>query len=346
MLPPTSVLIPPALRISPASVVVVVFPLEPVIATIGPGRCRAASSISPMTGSPAPRACTSGGASTGTPGLTTIRSWPRNVRSPWPPVSTVMPWSSRIGISSRSWSGDLVSETVTRAPRSLRNRAAATPDLPSPTTRTRLSLRSTGVSFTTETWKQAEKRGRLFPLDLCSHGRFSSQFQSGQGEQREDQRRDPEADDHFRFRPSQQLEMVMDGRHLENSFLAELVTCNLQNDGEGFDHEDSPDKGQQQLLLDHDSDRADGAAQGEASNIAHKDFRGMGVVPQESDGRAHHGTAENRQFADLRHTLQFEVGGEGSVPADIGQDRQRTGGDHGASDGEAVQSVGEVDGIA
>ena len=77
--------------ISPARVVVVVLPFDPVMATIGPGRNCAASSISPITFSPSARACTSGGASTGTPGLTTIRSCPRKVRSPWPPVSTAIP---------------------------------------------------------------------------------------------------------------------------------------------------------------------------------------------------------------------------------------------------------------
>ena len=63
---------PPAATISPANVVVVVFPFEPVMATIFPGKNSAASSISPMTVSPRARACTSDGASTGTPGLTTI----------------------------------------------------------------------------------------------------------------------------------------------------------------------------------------------------------------------------------------------------------------------------------
>ena len=82
---------PPAATISPASVVVVVLPFEPVMATMFPGRNCDASSISPITGSPSARACTSGGESTGTPGLTTIRSCPRNVRSPCPPVSTAMP---------------------------------------------------------------------------------------------------------------------------------------------------------------------------------------------------------------------------------------------------------------
>ena len=91
MLPPTNAGKPAAVMISPASVVVVVFPFDPVMATIGPGRNRAASSISPITLSPMSSACTNDGASTGTPGLTTIRSCPRNVRSPCPPVSTVMP---------------------------------------------------------------------------------------------------------------------------------------------------------------------------------------------------------------------------------------------------------------
>ena len=53
MLPPTSALRPPAEMISPASVVVVVLPLEPVMATMWPFRNRAASSTSPITGMPA-----------------------------------------------------------------------------------------------------------------------------------------------------------------------------------------------------------------------------------------------------------------------------------------------------
>ena len=46
--------------ISPVSVVVVVLPLEPVMATIFPWRKRAVNSISPMTGMPRRRACCSG----------------------------------------------------------------------------------------------------------------------------------------------------------------------------------------------------------------------------------------------------------------------------------------------
>ena len=52
MLPPTRVGNPASSRISPTSVVVVVLPLEPVMARILPLRKRAASSSSPMIGQP------------------------------------------------------------------------------------------------------------------------------------------------------------------------------------------------------------------------------------------------------------------------------------------------------
>src|SRR5215475_9062991 len=207
MLPPTATGRPPAARISPASVVVVVLPFDPVMATIGPERFWAASSISPITDSPRERACTSGAASTGTPGLTTIRSCPRNVRSPWPPVSTAMPWSRSRGISSRSWSGDFVSETVTRAPRAFRNSADATPDLPSPTTSTRLSLTSTEIQFLPQSHRDTEKtawallRASLSPWWIA----FLPQLQGREREQSKDQRCDPEAHDHLRLRPTQKF---------------------------------------------------------------------------------------------------------------------------------------------
>ena len=175
MLPPTTLESPPAARISPANVVVVVFPLEPVMATIFPGKNSAASSISPITFSPKARACTSGGASTGTPGLTTMRSCPRNVRSPCPPVSTAIPWSSSAGISFLSSSCGLVSETVTRAPRAFRKSADATPDFPRPTTSTRLLERS--INFISpQSHRDAEKTmpktisRRGFSVTLCLCG--------------------------------------------------------------------------------------------------------------------------------------------------------------------------------
>ena len=74
MLPPTKVENPLPLKISPVSVVVVVLPLVPVIATIGAEMNMLASSISLMISRRCERARRRGLISIGTPGLTTMRS--------------------------------------------------------------------------------------------------------------------------------------------------------------------------------------------------------------------------------------------------------------------------------
>src|SRR4029077_16057887 len=101
-------------------------------------------------------------------------SCPRKVRSPWPPVSTVIPCSSRSRISSRSSASGLLSDTVTRAPRDFKKSAEATPDLPRPTTSTRLLLRSIRFNW-------------FFKLRITNHKwqiPLSSQFQRRQRKQR------------------------------------------------------------------------------------------------------------------------------------------------------------------
>ena len=88
--------------------------------------------------------------------------------------------------------------------------------------------------------------------------------------------------------------MMVDGRHLENSFLAQLVGAHLQDHGERLDYENASDERQEQLLLDHDGHRADRAAERQRADIAHEYFGRMRVVPEKSDGGADHGSAENR----------------------------------------------------
>ena len=106
-----------------------------------------------------------------------------------------------------------------------------------------------------------------------------------------------------------------------------------------------PMKGQQEFLANDDGDRADGAAEGERADVAHEDFGGVSVVPEKADGGADHGSAEDGQFADEGHALQFEVVGKDDVAADVGEHGERAGGDDGAADGESVEAVGEVDGV-
>ena len=135
------------------------------------------------------------------------------------------------------------------------------------------------------------------------------------------------------------------GAILKIRFFAQLVAAHLEHDRDRLKDEDAADEGQQQLLADDDGHGADGAAQGERTHVAHEDLSGVGVVPEKADGSADHGSAEDGQFADLGHVLQFEVVGKDDVAADVGEHGQRGGGDDGAADGEAVEAVGEVDGV-
>ena len=116
--------------------------------------------------------------------------------------------------------------------------------------------------------------------------------------------------------------------------------------GQRLDDEYPANEGQQQLLLDDDRDRADGAAERERADIAHKNLRRMRVIPEKSDGRANHGTAEDGHLRDLWHLRELEVIGENGVPADIRQYGKGAGGDNGTADRQAIEAVCKVDGIA
>ena len=72
----------------------------------------------------------------------------------------------------------------------------------------------------------------------------------------------------------------------------------------------------------------------------------MRVVPEKADRCAYHGAAENRQLSHLWHTLQFQVGSKGSVTADISQHCQGAGGYHRAPNGQTIQAIGEIHGVA
>src|SRR5580692_9626020 len=201
--------------ISPTSAVVVVLPLEPVIASVLPFRNRAANSSSRITGNPKLFPCASSGVFNGTPGLTTLRSCLRKVSRPWPPVSTMMPSSSSAGMSLASASALRTSETVTCAPRLRRNNAAARPDLPSPTTRTFFPFSSII---------------RTYPFGACDSSILHRKHQCA----------DPEPGNHFGLAPAQLFEVVMQRRHLKDTLsIAQLVAAHLQNHRQRFQQENA-----------------------------------------------------------------------------------------------------------
>src|SRR6202521_5340459 len=175
---------------------------------------------------------------------------------------------------------------------------------------------------------------------------LSSQFQGSQCKQRKYQRRNPEAHDHLRLRPAQQFEVMVNRRHLENALLTQLVGTNLQDHRKRLDNENAANERQQQFLLDHDGYGTNRAAQRQRSDSAHEHFRRMRVVPQKSNRGTNHGSAEDSKLTDLRHALQFEVGCKSRVPAEVGENRERSGRNHRAANSEPVKTVGKIDGVA
>src|ERR1700733_6342642 len=244
-----------------------------------------------------PNFCTwiSSGVSSGTPGLTTIRSCRRKVSRPCPPASTAMPSSMRGGISFASASALRTSDTVTWAPWRRRNSAAATPALPRPTPSTFFPF----ISMQTRGAGQVIVPRRLYPL---------SQLQCSECKECKHQRENPEARDHFRLRPPQQFEVMVQGRHAEDALAAaQLVAAHLQDDRHRLEIKDPADERQQQLLLDDHSDRGQRAAQRQRAHISHEDLRRMCVVPEKANARARHGPGKDGDFTHQRHTLQLKI---------------------------------------
>src|SRR5689334_660754 len=102
---------------------------------------------------------------------------------------------SKTAMPSGSWSSGLRSVARTLAPSRTSNSADAIPDFFMPTTRA------------------------LVPFNS-----MSSQLKRAEREQRQDQTRNPEARNNFRLRPPDLLEMMMQGRHLENPLSPQLET--------------------------------------------------------------------------------------------------------------------------
>src|SRR6266446_7443194 len=256
---------PAFLKMCSINEVVVVLPFEPVMPIKRPCRKRSASSTSLQIVMPLGRAVCSKDASAGTPGLGTIRSCSRNVFSRWPPNSSFTP-AARSGASASPISfSDRVSVAVTFAARAAQKSEVATPVLASPTTSTRLPRNSNGFA--------------IYLAKPLNKNALLPQLQGRQCKQRKNQRCDPKPHDDFRFAPTQQLEMVMNGRHAKNALAAQLERTHLQDHGERLDHENAANEKEKDFLLDDDGDHAQGPAQRERAHVAHENLRGMRVVP-------------------------------------------------------------------
>src|SRR5215510_1287704 len=117
-----------------------------------------------------------------------------------------------------SFTVDRVSVNTTRAPLRASNSAAATPLLAAPTTTTR---RPSTVNDSLRT--------------------PSPQLQRRETEQRKDDGDDEKARDHLGLAPSNELEVVMQRRHLEHALAGELERGDLDDHRHPLEHEDAAD---------------------------------------------------------------------------------------------------------
>ena len=76
--------------------------------------------------------------------------------------------------------------------------------------------------------------------------------------------------------------MVVDGGHEEDAFASEFEAEYLEDDRKGFDDEDETDEQEQYLTFAEDGEVGDDAAYGEAAGVAHEEFGGVAVVPEEA----------------------------------------------------------------
>ena len=112
---------------------------------------------------------------------------------------------------------------------------------------------------------------------------------------------------------------MMQRCHLKNAFLAQLVGAHLKHHRKRLEHKDTADERKQQFLLDEHGDCPDRPSESERADIAHKDFGRMSVVPEKSDTRSHHRTAEDGQLGYLRHLLQSQIFRKPRVSAEVGE---------------------------
>src|SRR5882757_6728580 len=126
----------------------------------------------------------------------------------------------------------LSSQTAISAPPAISAFAAEMPDEPRPKTAARLPLKTLiGVMI------------------VIAPATISAQLQGGQPDQRQHDGNDPEADHDLRLGPALLFIMVVDRRHCENAFSRQLERHHLHNDRHRFEHEQSADDGERDLVL-------------------------------------------------------------------------------------------------
>ena len=138
----------------------------------------------------------------------------------------------------------------------------------------------------------------------------------------------------------------MQRRHAEDALAGKLERCHLQHHRHRLHHEHAAHDEQHDLLAHRHRHRAERRAQRQRADVAHEHHGGIGVEPQETESGADDGAAENQHLASAGDVGKPEVGGEIEMAHDVGEHAQRRRHHDRRHDGEPVEPVGQVHGVA
>src|ERR1700679_1927096 len=139
--------------------------------------------------------------------------------------------------------------------------------------------------------------------------------------------------------------MMVQGSHAKYTLAGQLERTYLDDYRERFEHKHAANRKQQNFLFDDYGHHSNGPTESDSTDVTHKHFGGMSVVPEKTERAADQRAAKNHQFAGLRNFLNVEIVREFCVAAQIGKHGERGGRNQDATDGEAIETIGEIHGV-
>ena len=98
-------------------------------------------------------------------------------------------------------------------------------------------------------------------------------------------------------------------------------------------------------MTDQDRDRAQGATDCEGTHIAHEEFGGGGVEPEETQTASDQCATEYGELPGPGYVLDGQVIGDVGMAGRVGEARKGSRSNHDRADGQSVEPVGQVDTI-
>src|ERR1700757_874707 len=182
------------------------------------------------------------------------------------------------------------SHRVAAAPNRLKDASTALPVTPPPAT-------STGAPGTRGPSSDTSGTDRGQPLTV----------EKGHAQTAGDRSEQPKANDHSRFGPPTQLEMVMEGRHPEHPAPSGAESQDLQHNRADFGDEQRTQHDREDLGAAGDRQARNDAAQRQRPGVTHEDLGGRGIPPQKTDAGASGGGRNERQVQRVAHVVAAQA---------------------------------------